>query len=228
MLPTAAFPNATAVVLAFSDIVLATPVPESGIAVGEPGALLTSDTDPDTAPAAAGPKEMLNVLLVPAAIVEGMARPLMLNPAPDAVACETVRVALPVFCTRIVCEFGAPTVTLPKLTLAGVSTIVGCAPVPFSGIVVIGFGALLFIVSVPVSAPGTEGTSVAVKLVVWPAVSVNGVVNPLIAKPVPDTLVWDMVTLVDPPLVRLIVCDPVLPTAIFPKATVPGFAVNWP
>jgi hypothetical protein len=159
-------PNAMLDVLPFSNIVVATPVPESEIAVGEPGALVTRETDPETEPAAAGPNETLNVLPVPAAIVAGTVRPLMLNPAPDTVACEMVSVALPVFCKRIACEFGAPTVTFPKLTVAGVSTIVGWVPVPFSEIVVVGFGALLVNVIVPDWAPADAGTNVVVKVLV--------------------------------------------------------------
>jgi hypothetical protein len=126
------------------------------------------------------------------------------------------------------CEFGAPTVTLPKFTLDGVSTIAGCAPVPFSEIVVTAFGALLFIVTVPLIATAEEGVIVAVNVLVWPAANVSGVVSPLIPKPTPETLAWDIVTVAVPPFVNVTVCDPVLPTRTFPKATVPGFAVNWP
>jgi hypothetical protein len=126
------------------------------------------------------------------------------------------------------CEFGAPTVTLPKLTLAGVNTSVGCVPVPFSEIVVTAFGALLFIVTDPVIAPAMEGVIDAVNVLVWPAANVSGVVSPLIPKPAPETLACEIVTLAVPPFVSAIVCEPLLPTEIFPNATVPGFAVNWP
>jgi hypothetical protein len=97
LLPTRTFPNATLFVLALSDIVLTTPVPESAMEAGEPGALLTSETDPEADPAPAGPNATVKVLFAPAAIVAGTASPAMLNPAPDALACEIVNVALPVF-----------------------------------------------------------------------------------------------------------------------------------
>jgi hypothetical protein len=97
LLPTATLPNDTPVVLAFSDIVLATPVPESGIDDGDPGALLTSETDPEAVPVPVGPNATVKVVPAPAAIVEGRLRPLMLNPVPDTVACEIVKVALPLF-----------------------------------------------------------------------------------------------------------------------------------
>jgi len=126
------------------------------------------------------------------------------------------------------CEFGAPTVTLPKLTLAGVSASAGCAPVPLSEIVVTAFGALLFIVTDPVIATAEEGVMEAGNVLVCPAANVNGVVSPLIPKPVPETPAWEIVMLAVPPFVSVIVCEPVLPTATFPKATAAGFAVNWP
>jgi hypothetical protein len=97
LLPTATFPNVRLDALLPSKRVTVTPVPESGIAVGEPRALLTSETDPDTAPAADGPNATLNVVLLPAAIVAGTDRPLMLNPAPETVACEIVTAELPLF-----------------------------------------------------------------------------------------------------------------------------------
>ena len=97
LLPTATLPNAMPDVLALSDSVLATPVPESAIEVGELAALLTNETEPDAAPIPDGPNATVNVLLAPALIVAGTANPEMLNPAPDAVACEIVRLALPVF-----------------------------------------------------------------------------------------------------------------------------------
>jgi hypothetical protein len=84
-------------VLAFSDIVLATPVPESEIDAGDPGALLTSETDPETPPAPVGPNATVKVALAPAAIVAGTLSPVMLNPAPDTAACEIVNAAFPAF-----------------------------------------------------------------------------------------------------------------------------------
>lgn len=97
LLATATFPNARLAALLPSDFVTATPVPESAIAVGDPAALLTSETEPDTAPAAAGPNATLNVVLLPAAIVAGIARLLILNPEPETVAREIVNAAVPLF-----------------------------------------------------------------------------------------------------------------------------------
>ena len=84
-------------VLAVSDIVVDAPVPETGIAVGELAALLTSDTAPVTAPAPVGENATLKVVLPPLAIVAGTASPVMLNPAPVMDADEIVSAVVPLF-----------------------------------------------------------------------------------------------------------------------------------
>jgi hypothetical protein len=77
--------------------VSATPVPEAAITSGELGALLASETEPFTAPAPVGENAILNVVLPPAASVSGRLNPLTLMPEPEAVACEMIRFALPLF-----------------------------------------------------------------------------------------------------------------------------------
>ena len=121
LLPTNTLPKLKLVGLAVSWNVAATPVPLSGIAVGELGALLTSDTEPVTLPAAVGVNAALNVALAPAAIVCGTLRPVMLKPVPVTVACEIVALAVPVFFKVIVCEALFPVMTLPKAALDGVA-----------------------------------------------------------------------------------------------------------
>ena len=97
LLPTATLPNDRLVVLAVSDIVVETPVPETGIAVGELAALLTSEIAPDTAPAVAGPNATLKVVLLPLAIVVCAGSPVMLNPVPVTEADEIVSGVVPLF-----------------------------------------------------------------------------------------------------------------------------------
>ncbi len=80
------FPKLRLVGFAPSRKVAATPVPLSGIASGEPGALLTKEIEPVTLPAVVGAKAALNVVLPPAAIVTGTVRPVMVKPAPETVA----------------------------------------------------------------------------------------------------------------------------------------------
>lgn len=97
LLPTATLGNVRLDALAPSRNEGTTLVPERGIVSGEPAALLTSDTDPETAPPLVGVKATLKVVLLPPAIVAGVARPLILKPVPDAVACEIVSEAVPLF-----------------------------------------------------------------------------------------------------------------------------------
>src|SRR2546425_2117000 len=85
VLLTFTFPKLRLVGFAPSRKVAATPVPLSGIASGEPGALLTKEIEPVTLPAVVGAKAALNVVLPPAAIVTGTVRPEMVKPAPDTV-----------------------------------------------------------------------------------------------------------------------------------------------
>jgi len=86
LLPTFTLPKLMFVGLAPSRRVGATPVPLREIASGEPGALLTTEMDPPAAPAAVGEKTALNVTLVPAAMVSGTVRPVMLKPVPETFA----------------------------------------------------------------------------------------------------------------------------------------------
>ena len=78
------------------------PVPDRAIAAGEPGALLTIEMPPVAAPAEVGAKVAVNDALLPALMFIGIVAPLMPNPAPEAVAWVTVRVALPEFVKVIV------------------------------------------------------------------------------------------------------------------------------
>jgi hypothetical protein len=83
--------------------------------------LLVKEIDPVALLAEVGVKTALNVELLPAAIVSGVVRPLVLNPAPVTVAAEIVTLAVPPFERLIVCELLVPMTTLPKLTLEGLA-----------------------------------------------------------------------------------------------------------
>ena len=125
LLPKFTLPKLRLVGLAVSRKVAVTPVPLRAIVSGELGALLTSETVPVTLPAAPGVKATLNVALLPAAMVSGTARPVMLKPLPDTVAWEIVTLALPALDSLIVCELLVPVTTLPKLALEGVGASCG-------------------------------------------------------------------------------------------------------
>jgi len=83
--------------LTLSVRVASTPVPLSETAAGEFGALLTTETEPLTAPAVVGAYCTLNVLVWPGASVSGTDAPETLKPEPVAATCETLRLAVPVF-----------------------------------------------------------------------------------------------------------------------------------
>jgi hypothetical protein len=59
-------------------------VPESTIAVGEFGALLTIEIVPVALPAVVGVNSTVKFVLWPTPRVKGVARPAMLKPVPDA------------------------------------------------------------------------------------------------------------------------------------------------
>jgi len=79
-----------------------------------------------------------------------------------------------------------PTVTLPKLRLVGFDPSVPWAtPVPDNGMVRVGLDAVEVIVTLPLALAADVGANLTLKVVLWPAVRVSGVVMPLRLKPVP-------------------------------------------
>lgn len=86
------------------------------------------------------------------------------------------------------------------------------------------FGALLIIEIVPVALPAVVGANCAVKVAICPTLIVNGVPMPLILKPAPEAVAWEIVKPAEPLFVSVTVCDPVLPVRTEPKATAEGLA----
>jgi hypothetical protein len=215
-------------VLRPNTFVEATPVPLSVMASGEFGALLVRVTEPLTAPAVVGANIALNAADLPAAMLNGVLMPVVLNPAPPTVAAEIVTVAVPLLVRLIVCELLVPVTTFPKAALDGVAVSCGWVAMPLRAIVNGELGALLMIEMLPVGLPAEVGANCAVNDVLSPAPRVTGVASPVMLKPDPDALACEMVTFADPEFVNVIVCDPLLPTATEPKLTLPGLAVSWP
>jgi hypothetical protein len=129
LLPSFTFPKLKLVGLAASDELVMTPVPDRLITSGEGVPSVVSVMLPVTVVAEDGVKTALNVVLLPAAIVVDVERPDSVKLAPATATCENVRVALPLFCSRIVCELLVPIVTFAKATLVGLAEICGCVPV---------------------------------------------------------------------------------------------------
>ena len=88
---------------------------------GEFVALLVIVTAPESGPVMAGANVVVNVLVCPAAIVNGNAAPLTVNPAPLALICVTVTLEFPVFVSVTLCVALVPVVRLPKLSDAGIA-----------------------------------------------------------------------------------------------------------
>lgn len=121
LLPTATLPKLKLVVLALNPGADATAVPLVEIATGELPALLTSEIEPLTVPAEVGVNTMLKAVFWLGAIFVGKVKPEVLNPAPVTLAAEIVTVAVPVFCSVIVCELLEPVATPGNVALAGVT-----------------------------------------------------------------------------------------------------------
>jgi len=154
--------------------------------------------------------------------------PLKAKPTPIRLACETLKLALPGLLKVIVCVLVKPTVTLPKLTLAGTTEICGCTPAPESEIVVGELPALLTTETLPDTLPVTVGPNCTLRLLDCPAAMVSGRVGPLMLKPVPETVACETVTTALPRFVSVTVWALVLATVTFPKMMLAGFGVSCP
>jgi hypothetical protein len=114
--------------------------------------------------------------------VTGIVIPEILTSLAFTVTWEIVTLMVPVFVMLTLCEPELPAVTLPKATLDGLGVIatVPATPVPVNATAVGDPGALLAMLTVPSSDPAVVGENSAVTLVLCPAVSVAGVISPLI------------------------------------------------
>lgn len=115
LLPTATDPKLSEVEDAV--IVAAVPVPETVTVAGELLALLTNETDPDTAPVVVGANVTFAVTLAPAATVVPALTPVTLIPAPEVFTAEIVAVALPEFVSVTEFEELLLTTTFPNARL---------------------------------------------------------------------------------------------------------------
>lgn len=88
--------------------------------------------------------------------------------------------------------------TFPKPTLVvlNVSVCVAATPVPVKATIAGEFGALLTMVTLPLSVPAEVGENCTLKLVDWPAFRLKGSARVPVVKPVPATLTC--VTVRDP------------------------------
>lgn len=186
-------------------------------------------TLPLALPAAVGVNFTLNVALWPEVSVTGAVIPLRLKPVPLMLTCEIVTLAPPVFVTVSDSELLLPTVTLPKLRLAGFAPRVpGATPVPDKPIASVGFEAFEVSVTAPLALPAAVGVNTTLKLVLCPAARVIGTVTPVRVNPLPLTPTCEIVTLVPPVLVIVSDRDWLLPTVTLPKLKLVGLAPSVP
>jgi len=79
-----------------------------------------------------------------------------------------------------------PTATVPKLRVLGFAPSVPCeTPVPESGMFRVVFEAFEMMLILPLAPVAAAGVNVTLKVVLCPAVRVNGVVIPLMLNPPP-------------------------------------------
>jgi hypothetical protein len=172
-----------------------TAVAVSGMASMPFDASLLTDNDPLAAPPEVGVKVTLKEALWPAPSVAGRPGPLIVKPAPETLACDTVTFAVPVL-TMVADAFsGWPTCTLPKLMLEGLDVNVpGPTATAVTGTLTTGFGASLVTATLPEALPADCGVNVTEKVFLCPGDKVIGKVRPLILKPRPLTVACFTVT----------------------------------
>jgi hypothetical protein len=199
-LPVFTFPKLRLVGLKDSVNDCATPVPLSGIAAGEFGALLTTVTLPLAAPADAGENCTLKLLDCPAPREIGRFSVPVLKPVPLAVTPVIVSVPVPLFVNWIDCVAGEPTVTFPKLALGGVIVSAGCTPLPDTVTTALE-PCELDIVMLPVMFSEADGLNSTLIAALWPAPMVNPAAIPLAEKSLALTVTAEIVALAVPLLV---------------------------
>src|ERR1051326_1486041 len=100
-----------------------------------------------------------------------------------------VTLALPVLVSVTVFVLLLPIFTAPKSTLAGLAeTVSVLTPLPERDTVVGELVAVLTMKMLPLAAPLAAGVKVALNVMLWPGVSADGSVRPLIVNPAPVTL----------------------------------------
>ncbi len=175
--PTGTLPKLT--LPGFTDIVDCTPVPLTATTLVAPVELVMV-TLPETVSAFVGLNATFIEVLAPAFRTNGVATPEAWTSAALTLTCEIVRLVLPllVIVTLLVIEL--PVATLPKLNAVGDADMltVAATPVPLSATVAGEFTALLAMLTVLFRVPAVVGANTALKVVVAPAATETGVVNP--------------------------------------------------
>lgn len=206
---------------------------ERVVTVGESEALLMIERLPLMPPAPAGLNVTLKLAPWPAARVMGIEDPETLKPDPVVEACVMVTLAEPEFVTNTGKMLLLPTVTFPKLRLAGlvVSLPVAATPLPDRGTVSGEFEPAAQIDKLPldaVAAPGIFiGAYMTISVMAWPAESERGNCSGMSVNPVPEIAIFEIVRADAPPLDSLSGRELVEPNATLPKLRLDGESISW-
>lgn len=142
---------------------------------------LETVTFPVTDSALFGAKVTFIAALIPAPSVKGVVMPLALTSLALTAIWEIVRLEFPLFVIVTLFEPVLPAAIFPKLTLDGLADMVteAVVPVPLRATELGELGALLAMLTFPLSEPAVVGANCAVNVVLCPAASVAGVPMPL-------------------------------------------------
>jgi len=173
---------------------------------------------------AEGLKLMLRVAFFPAFNVSGVVTPLTPKSFAFTEISETVKLLLPLLLMVTFLELLVPALTFPNAMLVGLAESVtdAATPVPVKATAFGELGALLEILTPPVSAPAVVGAKSTLNVVLAPAVTVAGVLSPLTLYPGPVAEICAMVNAAVPVLVTVKLCDLVCPSTTLPKLKVEG------
>jgi hypothetical protein len=151
--------------------------------------LLVNAKLPVATPAACGANVTVKFVLCPGDSVTGTLIPLVLKPAPAAVARVIVTALPPELVTVPVWFSVLPTVTLPNPMLLGLKVRApGDTAVPVMAMPRFEFVAVETIDKLPLSVPAAVGAKVKSKFALCPAARESGKARPLIVKPDPVRL----------------------------------------
>jgi hypothetical protein len=163
--------------------------------------------------------------------VTGRVRPLREKPAPLAVACEIVTVALPVLVKVPDWLLLLPTWIFPKVRLGGLeASVPEATPMPekLSTILLFRWPATVVNETLALKFPSPVGANAIITGVDVPACSVSGRARLLIENPAPLIVADVMVRSVPPLFDRVTVLVWWVPTLVFPKTTGEGFGKSLP
>lgn len=203
-------------------------MPVSDCTAGEFEALLANDRDAEAAPLDDGVKVTVKVTDWPAVSAAGNEIPESANSVLLRLADVTVTEAPLAVSLPVSGEFD-PTVTLPKLRLAGETVNWPAAvPVPESAMLSGEFDAVETTERLPLAAVALVGVKVAVKVTLSLGVRLMGKFNPLIEKAAPVKFACEIVAVEPPVLVSVSDKFALLPTCTLGNASEVGFAESNP